>query len=63
MSRASALLYTAQDIYRYDRVFGFGLVDNHYFVIVVMIPERRIHVIDAMPTNAKSLEKVEKVSP
>jgi hypothetical protein len=60
--RHQLLRHLESDIHQFDRIYGFGLVDNHYFAIVVMVKERKLHIIDSMPTDAKALERIQKVS-
>ena len=60
--RHRMLRHLILDIYQYNHIYGFGLVDNHFFAIVVNIKEKKIHSIDSMPTDAKRLERIQKVS-
>jgi hypothetical protein len=60
--RHRELRHLDSDLLKFDRIYGFGLVDNHFFAIVVMVKERKIHVVDSMPTDPKGLERVLKVS-
>jgi len=50
------------DMYKYDRVMSFGLIDNHYFALVVLVKEGTIHVIDSMAVSPAKIEKIGKVS-
>lgn len=60
--RHRELRHLASDIYQFDHVYGFGLVDNHFFAIALTMKEKKIHIVDSMPTDGTGLERVEKVS-
>lgn len=61
-SRIREHRHATDDIYAYQQVLGFGLLDQHYFAIVVSVSERKIHIINSMPTPVITLAKIEKVS-
>jgi len=60
--RHRMLRHLILDIYQYNHIYGFGLVDNHFFAIVVNIKEKKVHIIDSMPTDAKGRGRIQEVS-
>lgn len=61
-SRIREHRHATDDIYAYQQFLGFGLLDQHYFAIIVSVSERKIHIINSMPTPVITLAKIEEVS-
>jgi len=51
--RHRELRHLASDIYQFDHVYGFGLVDNHFFAIALTMKEKKIHIVVSIPTDEK----------
>jgi hypothetical protein len=60
-SRKRELVKFGVDLWQ-DKVIGFGLIDQHYFTLVVFPKEARVHVIDSLATSKARLSSIHKVS-